>query len=59
MDTILNWESKGNNPVKVNIIGLGYIGLPTALMFAANGVEVVGSDKNQELIDKLKSGKVT
>ena len=26
---------------KLNIIGLGYIGLPTALMFAANGIEVV------------------
>ena len=31
---------------KLNIIGLGYIGLPTALMFAANGVEVVGTDLN-------------
>lgn len=29
----------------LNIIGLGYIGLPTAMMFAANGVEVVGTGK--------------
>ena len=29
---------------KLNIIGLGYIGLPTALMFASHGVEVVGTD---------------
>ena len=27
----------------INVIGLGYIGLPTALMFAAHGVEVVGT----------------
>nr|WP_240035370.1 hypothetical protein [Neobacillus notoginsengisoli] len=28
----------------INIIGLGYIGLPTALMFAKSGVRVVGTD---------------
>lgn len=27
----------------VNVIGLGYIGLPTALMMATHGVEVVGT----------------
>ena len=37
----------------VNVIGTGYIGLPTALMLAANGVNVVGTDRNKELIDKL------
>ncbi|MDO5151426.1 MAG: nucleotide sugar dehydrogenase [Oscillospiraceae bacterium] len=43
----------------VNIIGLGYIGLPTALMMAAHGVEVVGTDYNKELVATLKSGKTT
>ena len=43
----------------VNVIGLGYIGLPTALMFAKSGVEVVGTDLNQELIDSLASGQLT
>ena len=33
----------------VNVIGLGYIGLPTALMMASHGVEVVGTDYNEEL----------
>ncbi|WP_318285188.1 hypothetical protein [Peribacillus simplex] len=28
----------------INIIGLGYIGLPTALMFAKSGIKVVGID---------------
>lgn len=43
----------------VNIIGLGYIGLPTALMFASHGVEVVGTDINESLISKLKEGQIT
>ena len=43
----------------VNVIGLGYIGLPTALMLAAHGVEVVGTDYNKELVETLRQGKVT
>lgn len=43
----------------INIIGLGYIGLPTALTFAANGFEVVGTDHNQNLVDKLNCGEIT
>jgi len=44
---------------KLNVIGLGYIGLPTALMFASHGMEVVGTDYNKELVATLKSGKST
>lgn len=43
----------------VNVIGLGYIGLPTALMLASNGVDVVGTDNDKNVIDTLKSGKIT
>ena len=43
----------------INVIGLGYIGLPTALMFASHGVEVVGTDYNKELVATLNSGKTT
>ncbi len=43
----------------VNVIGLGYIGLPTALMMASHGVEVIGTDYNKELVDTLKAGKTT
>ena len=43
----------------VNVIGLGYIGLPTALMMASHGVEVVGTDYNKELVATLNSGKTT
>ena len=42
----------------VCIIGLGYIGLPTAVMFANNGYNVVGIDKDKEIIDNLNKGKV-
>lgn len=43
----------------VNVIGLGYIGLPTALMMASHGVEVVGTDYNKELVATLNAGKTT
>ena len=43
----------------INVIGLGYIGLPTALMFATHGVEVVGTDLDKELVETLKAGKTT
>lgn len=43
----------------VNVIGLGYIGLPTALMMASHGVEVIGTDYNRELVDTLNAGKTT
>lgn len=43
----------------INVIGLGYIGLPTALMMASHGVEVVGTDCNEELVTTLKSGHTT
>lgn len=43
----------------VNVIGLGYIGLPTALMLASHGEEVVGTDYNKELIKTLQSGCTT
>ena len=43
----------------VNVVGLGYIGLPTAMMLAANGVEVTGVDKNNAIVMSLKEGKMT
>lgn len=43
----------------VNVIGLGYIGLPTALMMASHGVEVVGTDYNKKIVDELNAGHTT
>lgn len=43
----------------INVIGLGYIGLPTALILAANGNEVIGTDKKQEVVHSLQNRKLT
>lgn len=43
----------------INVIGLGYIGLPTALMLAASGNSVVGTDVNKDLVKTLNEGKTT
>lgn len=44
--------------MKVCIIGLGYIGLPTAAMFASTGATVVGVDLNEDIIEALKCGEI-
>lgn len=43
----------------INVIGLGYIGLPTALMFSKSGNEVVGTDLNGRLVNLLSQGNLT
>lgn len=42
--------------MRLCVLGLGYIGLPTASLFAANGHEVVGVDINKTIVDKINSG---
>lgn len=43
----------------INVIGLGYIGLPTALMMASKGLRVVGTDYDKQKIQNLRSGNLT
>lgn len=43
----------------INVIGLGYIGLPTALILAANGHEVIGTDIKQDTVRLLNEKKLT
>ena len=43
---------------EICVLGLGYIGLPTALMLAAHGRQVVGVDINEGLLDKLRRGQI-
>jgi len=45
-----------NKQADVSIIGMGYIGLPTALFYAMRGMKVRGIDTNQVLIEGLKKG---
>ena len=40
------------------VIGMGYIGLPTASIFASNGLHVIGMDNNPEIINGLRNGKL-
>lgn len=48
-----------NNQFKhICVIGLGYIGLPTAATFAAHGIKVTGVDVNQHVVDMINQGKV-
>jgi len=43
---------------KVCVIGLGYIGLPTAAVAAASGYEVVGLDVNEDIVRTINDGKI-
>lgn len=43
---------------KICVLGLGYIGLPTASTFATHGVQVTGVDINQKVVGILRSGDI-
>lgn len=43
---------------KICVLGLGYIGLPTAAMFATHGFEVLGVDINEHVLETLNNGDV-
>jgi len=44
--------------VKVSVIGLGYIGLPTAAVLASRKIEVIGVDVNQDAVDTINRGEI-
>lgn len=44
--------------VRIAVIGLGHVGLPTAAVFADAGYSVIGSDVRREVVDKLSSSKL-
>ncbi len=43
---------------KICVLGLGYIGLPTASTFATHGLKVVGVDVNPAIVNGLQNGQV-
>ena len=53
-DVIKSLELK---TLRVCVIGIGRIGLPTALSFAKSGLNTIGVDINKKLIDNINSGK--
>lgn len=42
----------------ISIVGLGYIGLPTAAVFASHKVKVIGVDVNQHAVDTINRGQI-
>ncbi|GMQ63091.1 nucleotide sugar dehydrogenase [Vallitalea maricola] len=43
---------------KICVLGLGYIGLPTAAMFASNGFDIIGVDVNEKVVNALNKGEI-
>jgi UDP-N-acetyl-D-mannosaminuronic acid dehydrogenase len=43
---------------KVAVVGLGYIGLPTAALIASRGIQVVGIDTNEEIVKTISTGAI-
>jgi len=42
----------------ISVIGLGYIGLPTAAVIASRGINVIGVDVNQHAVDTINAGEI-
>lgn len=43
---------------RISVVGLGYIGLPTAALFAAHGAEVIGVDVSPHVVDTINDGRI-
>ncbi|GMM93363.1 UDP-N-acetyl-D-mannosamine dehydrogenase [Qipengyuania sp. MTN3-11] len=49
---------RGEDRLRVSVIGLGYIGLPTAAVIARSGCPVVGIDTSQTVVDTINRGEI-
>ena len=47
-------EKVKNNDFTLGVVGIGRVGLPLALVFAKSGIKVIGIDKNEDYVEKLK-----
>lgn len=45
-----------NKKAKICIVGLGYVGLPTAIFFAEQGFPVTGVARNEKKLEKINQG---
>ncbi len=50
------FEKFSDKSARVGIVGLGYVGLPTAVSFAEKGFQVIGADKNEKVVDLINKG---
>ena len=53
IEKYLNMQNK-----KVCVVGLGYIGLPTAALLARNGFNVIGVDLNEHVVETINQGRI-
>ena len=58
MKTHIQMQDTSNINNTISFIGLGKLGLPLATIFAKNGMNVIGIDKNKKLIDTLNNGEL-
>ena len=49
-------ECLNNKSLKIGVVGIGRIGLPTALCFVDSGFETIGIDINKKLVDMVNFG---
>lgn len=56
--TLLAYSHQGDHPKTVCVIGLGYIGLPTASILADRGHRVVGVDVRPDVVDTINRGEI-
>ena len=56
MEPVKLREELKNGSITVSVIGIGRIGLPTALSFADSGLRTIGVDINTKLVEMINSG---
>lgn len=44
--------------LKIAVFGQGYVGLPMAVLLAKNGIKTIGVEKNKQIVDDFKNGKI-
>jgi UDP-N-acetyl-D-mannosaminuronic acid dehydrogenase len=54
----MTYKQEMDNNIKVTMMGLGYIGLPTAALIASKGIQVLGVDVQQDVVDTINNGKI-
>ena len=57
IDTTKTQELVKNREIKISVIGLGYVGLPLATLFADKGCKTLGVDINKKIVDLVEQGK--
>jgi UDP-N-acetyl-D-mannosaminuronic acid dehydrogenase len=55
-EQLLDKENTHQKPISIAVIGCGWMGLPTACLFADKGLDVYGIDIQQKIVDMMKNG---